>query len=41
MEPMKIGIIGTGMVAQTLGSKLIGQGHDLIWGARDPNALDE
>ena len=33
---MKIGIIGSGVVAQTLGSKLIGLGHDLILGTRDP-----
>jgi hypothetical protein len=38
---MKIGIIGSGVVAQTLGSKLIGLGHDLILGTRDPNKLDE
>jgi hypothetical protein len=37
---MKIGIIGSGVVAQTLGSKLIGQGHDLVLGTRDPNKLD-
>ena len=38
---MKIGIIGSGVVAQTLGTKLIGQGHDLILGTRDPNKLDD
>jgi predicted dinucleotide-binding enzyme len=38
---MKIGIIGTGVVAQTLGSKLIGQGHDVALGTRDPNKLDD
>ena len=38
---MKIGIIGSGVVAQTLGSKLIGQGHDLMLGTRDPNKLDD
>jgi hypothetical protein len=38
---MRIGIIGSGVVAQTLGSKLIGQGHDLILGTRDPNKLDD
>ncbi len=38
---MKIGIIGTGVVAQTLGSKLIGQGHDVVLGTRDPNKLDD
>ena len=38
---MKIGIIGSGVVAQTLGSKLVGQGHDLVLGTRDPNKLDD
>jgi 8-hydroxy-5-deazaflavin:NADPH oxidoreductase len=38
---MKIGIIGTGVVAQTLGSKLIGQGHDVALGTRDPSKLDD
>jgi len=38
---MKIGIIGSGVVAQTLGSKLIGLGHDLILGTRDPDKLDD
>ena len=38
---MKIGIIGSGAVAQTLGSKLIGLGHDLILGTRDPDKLDD
>jgi len=38
---MKIGIIGSGAVAQTLGSKLIGLGHDLMLGTRDPDKLDD
>jgi predicted dinucleotide-binding enzyme len=38
---MKIGIIGTGVVGQTLGSKLIAQGHDVAIGTRDPNKLDD
>ena len=38
---MKIGIIGSGVVAQTLGSKLVGLGHDLILGTRDPSKLDD
>jgi len=38
---MKIGIIGSGVVAQTLGNKLIGLGHDLILGTRDPDKLDD
>jgi predicted dinucleotide-binding enzyme len=40
-DAMKIGIIGSGVVAQTLGSKLIGLGHDLILGTRDPSKLDD
>ncbi|HLK90358.1 MAG TPA: NAD(P)-binding domain-containing protein [Polyangia bacterium] len=38
---MKIGIIGSGVVAQTLGSKLVGPGHDVVLGTRDPNKLDD
>jgi len=38
---MKIGIIGSGVVAQTLGSKLIALGHDVVLGTRDPNKLDD
>ncbi len=38
---MKIGIIGSGVVAQTLGAKLAEQGHDLALGTRDPNKLDD
>jgi predicted dinucleotide-binding enzyme len=38
---MKIGIIGTGVVAQTLGSKLVEQEHDVVLGTRDPKKLDE
>jgi predicted dinucleotide-binding enzyme len=38
---MKIGIIGTGVVGQTLGSKLISQGHDVALGTRDPDKLDD
>jgi 8-hydroxy-5-deazaflavin:NADPH oxidoreductase len=38
---MKIGIIGTGVVGQTLGSKLIALGHDVALGTRDPNKLDD
>lgn len=40
-DAMKIGIIGSGVVAQTLGSKLLGLGHDLVLGTRDPNKLDD
>jgi len=38
---MKIGIIGSGVVAQTLGAKLIELGHDVVLGTRDPKKLDE
>jgi predicted dinucleotide-binding enzyme len=38
---MKIGIIGSGDVAQTLGNKLIARGNDVILGTRDPSKLDD
>jgi len=38
---MKIGIIGSGVVAQTLGAKLVELGHDVVLGTRDPGKLDE
>lgn len=38
---MKIGIIGSGVVAQTLGSKLVEQEHDVVLGTRDPKKVDE
>ena len=38
---MKIGIIGSGVVAQTLGTKLVELGHDVVLGTRDPQKLDE
>jgi 8-hydroxy-5-deazaflavin:NADPH oxidoreductase len=38
---MKIGIIGSGIVAQTLGSKLVELGHDVALGTRDPGKLDD
>ena len=38
---MKIGIIGSGVVAQTLGTKLVELGHDVVLGTRDPSKLDE
>lgn len=31
---MKIGVLGTGMVGQTLGAKLIAMGHDVMMGGR-------
>jgi len=38
---MKIGIIGSGVAAQTLGAKLVELGHDVVLGTRDPGKLDE
>jgi predicted dinucleotide-binding enzyme len=38
---MKIGVIGSGIVAQTLAAKLIELGHDVAIGTRDPTKLDE
>ena len=38
---MKIGIIGSGVVAQTLGKAWLGQGQDVALGTRDPNKLDD
>jgi hypothetical protein len=38
---MKIGLIGSAGVAQTLGRKLVELGHDVVLGTRDPNKLDE
>jgi 8-hydroxy-5-deazaflavin:NADPH oxidoreductase len=34
---MKIGIVGGGSVGQTLASKLIGNGHDVLMGIRNPS----
>jgi predicted dinucleotide-binding enzyme len=36
---MKIGIIGSGVVAQTLGAKLIERGEDVVLGTRSPGKL--
>ena len=38
---MKIGLIGSGVVAQTLGTKLVALGHDVALGTRDPKKLDD
>lgn len=38
---MNIGIIGSGVVGQTLGGKLIERGHDVVLGTRDPRKLEE
>jgi predicted dinucleotide-binding enzyme len=36
---MNIGVLGTGGVGQTLSSKLVALGHDVVMGSRDPAAL--
>ncbi len=38
---MRIGILGTGIVGQTLGTKLVQLGHSVILGTRDPAKLNE
>jgi 8-hydroxy-5-deazaflavin:NADPH oxidoreductase len=38
---MKVAIIGSGIVGQTLGKKLVELGHDVVLGTRDPHKLDE
>jgi hypothetical protein len=38
---MKIGILGSGVVGQTLGGKLARNGNDVVLGTRDPSRLDE
>jgi predicted dinucleotide-binding enzyme len=38
---MKIGILGSGMVAQVIGAKLLELGHEVKLGTRDETKLDE
>ena len=38
---MKIGIIGSGVVAQTLGAGFLKHGHEVELGTRDPAKLKE
>lgn len=38
---MKIGVLGSGMVGQTVAGKLAADGHDVVLGTRDPAQLDE
>ncbi len=38
---MKIAIIGSGIVGQTIGTKLVSLGHEVILGTRDASQLDE
>jgi predicted dinucleotide-binding enzyme len=36
---MNMGIIGSGIVGQTVGGKLVALGHDVVLGTRDPSDL--
>ena len=38
---MKIGIVGSGVVGQTLGAKLVERGEDVMLGTRSPKKLDD
>jgi predicted dinucleotide-binding enzyme len=38
---MKVGILGSGMVGQTIGAKLAERGVDVVLGTRTPKQLDE
>lgn len=38
---MKIGILGSGVVAKTVGGKLAGLGHEVVLGTRDAGKLQE
>lgn len=38
---MKIGILGSGMVGQTIGAKLVALGHEVMVGTRSPEKLSE
>ena len=38
---MKIGIIGSGVVGQTLGAKLVDRGEDIALGTRSPGNLGD
>jgi hypothetical protein len=40
-ELMKIGLIGSAGVAQTLGRKFVALGHDVVLGTREPSKLDD
>lgn len=37
---MKIGIVGSGIVGQTLGAKLVERGEDVVLGTRSPSDID-
>jgi ketopantoate reductase len=36
---MKIGILGSGVVGQTIGAKLVERGEDVVLGTRSPTQL--
>jgi len=38
---MKIGIIGSGVVGQTIGGKLVERGEDVVLGTRSPGSLND
>jgi predicted dinucleotide-binding enzyme len=38
---MKVGILGSGQVAQTLGAGFLAHGHEVTLGTRDPSKLEE
>ena len=38
---MKIGIIGSGVVGQTLGAKLVERGEDIVLGTRSPGSVND
>ena len=38
---MKIGIIGSGVVGQTIGAKLVERGEDVVLGTRSPGSLND
>lgn len=35
--PRRIGLLGTGVVGETLGSRLVPQGYQVFMGSRDPS----
>lgn len=38
---MKVGILGSGVVGQTIGAKLVERGEDVVLGTRTPAELDD
>jgi predicted dinucleotide-binding enzyme len=41
MSKKKVGILGSGAVAKTLGTGFLSHGYEVMLGTRDPNKLDE